>query len=75
MVKRQLDGAVGESSVDQKIRKSNIIVHSLWKIWRPAPSGTGSYGRQSGSMSDEIWVRCGILKACCRLKYSISYFV
>ena len=37
-----------ESSVDQKICKSNAIVHNLWKIWRPVPTRTGSYGRQAG---------------------------
>ena len=49
MVKRQLDGAVDESSAEQEIRKSNAIVHiNLWIIWRPTPSGTGSYGRLAG---------------------------
>ena len=38
-----VDGAIGKTSADQEIRKSNAIVHNLWKIWRPAPSGTGSY--------------------------------
>ena len=33
MVKRKLDGAVDESSVDQKIRKWDATVHNLWKIW------------------------------------------
>jgi len=45
MVKRKLDGAVEESSADREIRKSDMIVHNLWKIWRPKPSGTGSYDR------------------------------
>ena len=27
MVERQLDGTVDESSADQEIRKSNVIVH------------------------------------------------
>ena len=45
MVKRKLDGAVDESSTDHKIHKSDTTVHNLCKIWRPAPSGTGSYGR------------------------------
>ena len=48
MVKRKLDGTVDESSVDRKICKFYVIVHNLWKIWRPAPSGTGSYGRWAG---------------------------
>ena len=60
MVIRKLDGAVDKSSVDQEIFKSSVIVHYLWKIWRPvivhylwkiwrsAPSGTRSYGRQAG---------------------------
>ena len=48
MVKRKLDGAVDESSAYQEICKSDMIVHNLGKIWRPAPSGTGSYGRQVG---------------------------
>ena len=50
MVKRKLDGAVDESSVDQKC--------SCRKIWRPGPSRTCSYGRQA----DEIWARLEILK-------------
>ena len=29
MVKRKLDGAVDESSVDQEIRKSNAILYNL----------------------------------------------
>ena len=29
MVKRKLDGAVDESSPDQEIHKSEVIVHSL----------------------------------------------
>ena len=45
MVKRKLNGAVDESSADRKIYKSDVTVHNLRKIWRPAPSGTGSYGR------------------------------
>ena len=48
MVKRKLDGAVDKSSADCEIRKSDAIVHNLWKIWRPVPSGTRSYGRQAG---------------------------
>ena len=47
MVERYLDGTVGKTSADQEIRKSNAIVHHLWKIWRPTPSGTRSYGRQA----------------------------
>ena len=53
MVKRKLDGAVDESSVDRKIRKSDTTVSNLRKIWRPAPSGTKSYGRLAGRPS--IW--------------------
>ena len=48
MVKRKLDGAVDESSVDQKICKWDATVHNLCKIWRPTPSGTQSYGRLDG---------------------------
>ena len=48
MVKRKLDGAVDESSADRKIRKWDATVHNLWKIWRPAPSGTQSYGKLAG---------------------------
>ena len=65
-VKRKLDGAVDESSADQKIRKSDMTVHNLGKIWRPAPSGIWSYGRQAGWLADEIWARLKILKAWCR---------
>ena len=50
MVERKLNGAVDEFSVDQEIRKSNVIIYNLWKIWRPAPSGSKSYNRQT----DEI---------------------
>ena len=74
-VKKKLDGAVDESSVDQDFHKLGATVHNLWKIWRPAPSGTGSYGRQSGSLADEIWARLEFLKACCRLECSIFRFV
>ena len=56
-VKRKLDSAVDESSADQDFRKFSATVHNLRKIWRPAPSGTGFYGRQSSSLADEIWVR------------------
>ena len=45
MVKRKLDGAVDESSVDRKIHKLDATVCNLLKIWRPAPSGTRSYSR------------------------------
>ena len=48
MVKRKLDGAVDRSLADRKIRKSDATVRNLWKIWRPAPSGTRSYGRLAG---------------------------
>ena len=48
MGKRKLDGAVDESSVDQEIRKSNMTVHNLQKIWSPVPSGSQSYIRQAG---------------------------
>ena len=65
MVKRKLDGAVDESSADREIRKSDAIVHNLWKIWRPASGGAGSYGRQA----DKIWTRLDILKACYRSKF------
>ena len=44
MVKSKLDGTVDESSDDQEICKSDMTVHSLWKIWT---SGTGSYGREA----------------------------
>ena len=74
MVKRKLDGVLDESSADQDFRKPGMTVHNLCKIWRPAPSGTGSYGRQSGSLADKIWARLEIL-ACSRSKYSIFCFV
>jgi len=48
MVKRKLHGAVDKSSADWEIRKSDAIVHNLWKICRPVPSGTRSYGRLAG---------------------------
>ena len=53
MVKKKLDGAVDYSSesADQKIRKWDATVHNLGKIWRPAPSGTGSYSRLAGWLS------------------------
>ena len=79
MIKRKLDGTVDEFSVDQDFRKPGATVHNLWKIRRPAPSGTRSYGRQAvqqaGSLADKIWARLEILKACSRLKYSIFRFV
>ena len=52
---------MGESSVDQEIRKSNTIVHNVWKIWRPAPSRTGSYGRKAGNQA-VCQMKFGILK-------------
>ena len=70
-IKRKLDGAVDESSVDQDFRKLGTTVHKLWKIWRPARSGTGSYGRQSGSPAGqqfgrrtlgEAWIFKSLLK-------------
>ena len=49
MVERKLDGIVDESSADQDIRKSDVTVHNLWKIWRPTPSELSlTAGRQSG---------------------------
>ena len=45
--KRKLDGAVDESSADQEICKTDAAVHILRKICKPAPSGTGSYGRKA----------------------------
>ena len=45
MIKRKLDGA------DWKIRKLDATVHDLWKIWKPTPSGTWSYGRQAGKQA------------------------
>ena len=50
-----LGGTVEESSADQEIHKSDMTVHNLSKIWRPAPSGTRSYSRL-----DEVWVRLEI---------------
>ena len=75
MVKMKLDGLVDKSSANQEIHKSDATVYSLWNIWRPTPSRTGSYARQVGSLADEIWARFEILKACCRLKYLIFRFV
>ena len=75
MVKRKLDGAVDEFSVDQKIWKSKSIINNLWNIWRPALCGTRSYGRQPSRLADKIWARLEILKACCRSKYMIFCFV
>jgi len=48
---------------DQEISKSGTTVHIQWKIWRPAPSGTPSYGWHAGSLADEIWARLENLKA------------
>ena len=50
MANGKLGDAVDESSADQKVHKLDAIVHNLQKIWRPAPSGTGSYGRLAGSL-------------------------
>ena len=72
MVKGKLDDAVDKSSADQEIRKSDATVH---RIWRHAPSRTGSYSWLAGSPADEIWVRLEILKACCRLKFVIFHFI
>ena len=32
-------------------------------------------GRQAGWLTDEIWARLEVLKACCRSKYLIFHFV
>ena len=45
IVERKIDGAVNESSANQEIHKSNTTLHNLWKIWRPAPSGTRTHCR------------------------------
>ena len=37
-----VDGTVDGSSADQKIRKLDVTVCNLGKIWRPAPSRTQS---------------------------------
>ena len=63
MVKRKLDGAVDESSVDRKIRKWDMTVHNL-HLAEP--------GLTAGWLADEIWARLEILKACCRSKNLIS---
>ena len=52
MVKRKLDGAVDESSVNQEIRKSYVIVHDLWKsedlrLVGPGLTAGGQSGRQN----------------------------
>ena len=61
MVKRKLDGTMDESSVNQETCKSNVIVHSLWKIWKPAPSITGSYGLQAGKQANrQTKFGCGL---------------
>ena len=73
MVKRKLDGAVDESSADQKIHEWDATVNITCEI-----SG-GLYlvepGLTAGRLADEIWARLEILKACCRLKNSIFRFV
>ena len=56
MVKRKLDGAVDESSVDQEIHKSDATIHSLQKFVGLHPGLTA--GRQS---SRRIWVKLEIL--------------
>ena len=63
MVKRKLDGAVDKSSADWEIRKSDAIVHNLWKIWRPVPSGTRSYGRLAGWLAGWQFGRRNLGKA------------
>ena len=45
MIKRKLDGAVNESSVDKEIRKSNATVHNC------EPIGTWPYGRLAGRLT------------------------
>ena len=44
VMEKEARGAVDNSLADHKTRKSDTTVHNLWKIWRPAPSGMGSYG-------------------------------
>ena len=75
MVKRKLDGAVDESSANQEIRKSDMTVHNLWKIFRPPPSGTEFYCRQEVRQSSRWNLgRFEILKACCRRSIRFSTY-
>ena len=53
MVKGKLGGAEEESLADQEICKSNGL-YIMCKIWRLAPSGTGSYSWQTGWLADKI---------------------
>ena len=70
---RKLGGAVDKSSADWEIHKSDVTVHNLCKIWRPAPSGTRSYVRQAGWQADEIRASLEILKLCCTVDRNIRF--
>ena len=76
MVKRKIDGAVDESSVDQKIHNSKYI-HNYIAREKSGALYLAELGLMAGCQADEIWARFGILKACCmyvrRSKY-VLYF-
>ena len=72
MVKRKLDGAVDKSSVIEKFKNPMQLYINCEKfggLYLAEP------GLMAGWLAGEIWVRLEILKACCRLKYSIFRFV
>ena len=72
MVKRKLDGAVDISLVDRKIRNWTQLYATCEK------SGAlhlVEHSLTAGWVADEIWSRLEILKAFCRLEYSIFCFV
>ena len=54
MVKRKLDGAVDESSADQRFINPERLYMTCEKSGGLHLSGTKSYGKQAGSLADEI---------------------
>ena len=76
MVKRKLDGAVDGSLVDRKFINQTRLYTTCEKsggLHLAKPGLTA--GWQSSRQAEEFWARLEILKACCRLKYSIFCFV
>ena len=61
-----------ESLADQAICKSDETVHILYE--KSGGLHLLEPGLMAGRLSDKIWIRLEILKACCRLKYSIFRF-
>ena len=74
MAKRKLDGAVDKSLANQEICKSNVTVGYI-TCEKSGGLPLAEPRLMAGRLADKIWARLEIIKACCRLKYSIFRFV